>query len=297
MGHSRFSRDDYVAYNTRNSISTNSRREEIFVSRSIPQALDPSKIVLRESCDSVVNPQSTPIIIGLDVTGSMGFIAEAIAKTQLPDLMEAIYAELPVTDPHVMFMGIGDVATDSAPLQVSQFEAGAEPLLDQLRLMYLEGRGGGNNTESYNLPWYFAAHKTAIDSFDKRGVKGFIFTIGDEQPPADISDSDLTRVFGLGQHVSAGNKNALLETVQKKYRVFHIIAEEGSYARSNKTSVRRNWTDLLGPNVVFMRDHKYLPAIVTATLKIANGADIHEVIENSQVSEELRYAFSNALNA
>lgn len=297
MGHSRFSRDDYTAYNTRNLLSATSRREEIFVSRRIPQALDPSKIILRESCDSEANPQSTPIIIGLDVTGSMGFIAEAIAKTQLPDLMEAIYAELPVTDPHIMFMGIGDVYSDQAPLQVSQFEAGAEPLIEQLRLMYLEGNGGGNRTESYNLPWYFAAHKTSIDSLNKRGIKGFIFTIGDEMPPEDISAKDLVKVFGKGQHVDAGNQKQLLDTVQEKYRVFHVIAEEGHFARSRRAEVRAAWTDLLGPNAIFMRDHTYLPAIVTATLKIANGADINEVIAASQVADELRYAFHNALNS
>lgn len=297
MGHARFDRGDYESYRTAHNITAKSTREQVFTSRRIPDILNPSKIVVRESCDSDLNPNSTPIILGLDITGSMGFIAEEIAKTQLPDLMEAIYAELPVTDPHVMFMGIGDVATDAAPLQVSQFEAGAVPLIEQLRKMWLEGNGGGNNTESYNLPWYFAAHKTVIDSFDKRGQKGFIFTMGDEMPPTEISDRGLAKTFGVGQHVSAGSNQKLLDEVEQRYRVFHIIVEEGGYARGRLSAVRGAWTELLGPNAIFMRNHHHLTAIVTATLQIANGGDINEIIANSQAGDELRYAFSNALNS
>lgn len=295
MGNARFSRDDYTSYTATRGISAKSTRDKVFTSRKIPEGLDPSKIKLRESCDSEANPLSTPIIFGLDVTGSMGFVAEAIAKTQLPDLMEAIYTELPVTDPHFMFMGIGDVACDQAPLQVSQFEAGAEPLMEQLREIFIEGCGGGNNTESYNLPWYFAANKTKIDSFEKRGVKGFLFTIGDEMPPTDISARDLTKTFGKGQHPSAGNMQELLATAQQQFRVFHIIAEEGHYAQLNKNKVRERWTQLLGPNAIFLRDHRFLTAVVTATLQIANGADLETVVKNSQAREELEYAFANAI--
>ena len=126
--------------------------------------MDPSKITLRESCDSVDNPNSVPIILGLDVTGSMGRYAELIAKKYLPDLMTAIIERSPVADPHLMFMGIGDARmNDSAPLQVSQFEADIR-ILESLREIYLEGGGGGNSNESYDLAWYFGANKTKIDS-------------------------------------------------------------------------------------------------------------------------------------
>jgi hypothetical protein len=297
MGSERFTRAAYETYATTTSLRSSSR-EEVFTSRNIPQALDPKKILLRESCDSALNPQSTPIIFGLDVTGSMGFIPEYVAKEGLPDVVERIYEELPVTDPHVMFMGIGDVYDDQAPLQVSQFEAGAVTLIEQLRTLWLEGHGGGNNTESYDLPWYFAAHKTAIDSFDKRGEKGFIFTFGDEMPPHKdgLSARDLKRTFGEGQHIAAGTTKQLLEEVQKRYQVFHIIAEEGSYCRGYRLpSVQQAWVDLLGPNVIMMKNHKDLAEIIVATLKIAKGADIKTILKESEIKENLKHAFSNAV--
>lgn len=52
----------------------------------------------------------------------------------------------------------------------------------QLEKLWLEKGGGGNCCESYTLPWYFAALHTAIDWFEKRGQKGYLFTVGDELP-------------------------------------------------------------------------------------------------------------------
>src|SRR5581483_4857808 len=187
MGTERYSRAVYNTYADSHALHS-ATREQVFASRHLNQALDPKKVTVRESCDSEANPRSTPIILGLDVTGSMGFIAETIAKDGLPKLMEGIYEQMPVTDPHLMFMGIGDAAAhDEAPLQVSQFEAGALPLIEQLRELWLEGGGGGNHCESYNLPWHFAAHKTAIDCYTKRGEKGYLITSGDEMPPEPFS--------------------------------------------------------------------------------------------------------------
>lgn len=293
MGYDRFSTNSYRAYSDTHRLRSASR-DEVFQSRSIPQALDPAKINIRESCDSELNPSSTPIILGLDVTGSMGFVAEHIAKDGLPVLMERIYQEKPVSDPHLMFMGIGDVFSDRAPLQVSQFEAGAIPLIEQLRQMWIEGNGGGNSFESYNLPWYFAAFKTSIDSFTKRGQKGYIFTIGDELPPPELTEQQLKKVFGAGQFQSVST-HSLLNLVSERYKVFHVVAEEGSFARSWKDRVRGEWTEILGPNVIMMRDHRQLPEIIVSALNIDRGVGIDIVLSESNISKDLEYAFVNAL--
>jgi hypothetical protein len=296
MGNHRFDSNEYVSYRSTHKLESKSR-EQIFESRYLPAGLDPAKIMLRESCDSAANPSSTPVIFGLDVTGSMGFVAENIAREGLQPLMESIYEDQPVTDPHIMFMGIGDVrASDQAPLQVSQFEAGAIPLIEQLRTLYLESGGGGNHHESYDLPWYFAAHRTKIDSFDRRGQKGFLFTIGDEPPPpTPLSKEHLRRVFGSNDVPEVESIQSLLSVVQEKYKVFHIVTEEGSHFRHYPDNVASAWNKLLGPNVIFLRNHKKLADVVTATLKIAQGEDIYDVIESSNCPDDLRHAFKNAL--
>ena len=139
MGYARWSHDDwshYVRGNLRKSI------DEIFSQRLDPD-LDPSKISYRESRDSEENPLSTPIIVAVDQTGSMGFLAESLIREGLGTLVESIYARVPVTDPHVMCMAFGDAWTDTAPLQVTQFEADIR-IAEQLSKFYIEANGGGN---------------------------------------------------------------------------------------------------------------------------------------------------------
>lgn len=291
MGYSRWSSDSYTDYSTTNNLQTLSR-EQVFKQSCIHKSLDPSKIAIRESCNSVLNPASTPIIFGLDVTGSMGFVAETIAKSKLNDVMARIIEEKPVTDPHLMFMGIGDIRSDEAPLQVSQFETDLK-IIEELRKLYLEGRGGGNHTESYDLPWYFAAHRTQIDSLN-RGKKGYLFTIGDELPPdAPLPMASLASLMGSHDIPKAPPVKQLLKHAESMYKVFHIIAEEGTECTRGYgvTAVRKAWIDLLGPNVIFMRDHTYLDDIVIAVLKVAEGIDLSKAVNEAKNPKEIKYAF------
>lgn len=296
MGNARWTTSSYDTYATTTSYRS-ATRAEVFSNRSMPQELDPSKIVIRESCDSVDNPNSTPIILALDVTGSMGEYAEKIAKDGLPELMGRIYEEKPVDDPHIMFMGIDDIHADrGGSLQVSQFEADIK-VLEGLRKIWLVSGGGGNNSESYDLAWHFAATKTKIESFDKRGKKGFLFTFGDEEAPYEnLSERDLQRVYGTGEFKTL-TPSETLALAKEKYNVFHVIIEQGSYAAARLTKVRASWKEIMSNNVLFLKDFRDLSDVVVATMKIANGADLHEVIAESKKPEALTYAFSSSIES
>ena len=149
-GTSRWDSDAWTSYTASTAAMP---RDKIFKSTSgMKEYLNPKGIKVRESRDSAINPESNAIIVGIDVTGSMGMIAEALAREGLGVLFNEILNRKPVSDPHVMFMAIGDANCDSAPLQVSQFECN-DAVIEQLTDIYLEGRGGGNDFESYNLPW------------------------------------------------------------------------------------------------------------------------------------------------
>jgi len=98
-------------------------RQQIFSRSGINPQFDPAQIKVRESVDSPDNPNSTPIIVALDVTGSMGKIPEALIKDGLGTMAKEILDRKPVSDPHIMFMAVGDAYSDNAPLQATQFEA------------------------------------------------------------------------------------------------------------------------------------------------------------------------------
>lgn len=300
MGGSRWSSDDYQSYADTTSYRTMSR-EQVF-SHKVDEKLDPRNVKvgkgervglqLRESIISEQNPNPTPIILGLDVTGSMGMVAEQIAKIELPKLMTQIHETGVVSDPHVMFMGIDDVfAQGHGALQTSYFEPDLQ-IVEQLRKLWLVGNGGGNGSESYDLAWYFAGKHTYLDSYEKQGRKGFLFTFGDEPAPYQtVSVQSLKTIFGDKGDYESMTPAASLASAQQKFNVFHIAIEKGGSSRDTRSS----WTNMLGSNVIFLKDTQYLTEVVIATMAIAQGANIEAVIAESACPQVLTYAFSNGL--
>lgn len=271
MGSARYTADDWTAYSSKHI--TGKSVDAVYASRTINAALDPKDVKIRESCDSDVNPNSTAIIVGLDVSGSMDSVLDVIAQKGLNTLITEIYARNPVPDPHVMVMGIGDVeAGDSAPLQVSQFEADIR-IAEQLTNIYFEKRGGGNNYESYALAWYFAAMHTRIDCFEKRQKKGFIFTIGDEEPTPYLRASDLSRILGYTPQKDY-TADELLTMAQRQYEVFHCIIEEGNHCRGGGLKkVQDKWRKLLGQHVLSVSDHTKIAEVIVSALQVVSGED------------------------
>ena len=170
MGHAKWDPSAWSAYAR---ATRGKSRSELFTSTRMKAALNPAKIKMRESRDSDEDLASTPIIVGIDVTGSMGMLAEALVKRGLKPLFEEILDRKPVTDPHVMAMAIGDAYYDRAPLEATQFEADLR-IVEQLRELWLEGGGGGNRGESYSLAHAFAGLKTATDAYELRGKRGLV---------------------------------------------------------------------------------------------------------------------------
>lgn len=294
MGFGRWEDTGRAAYNTTSTLAAAATHyKEVFTESNIVEALDPKKINVRESRDSEENPESNAIILALDVTGSMGDIAHQIAKDGLGKIIEGILEQKPVSDPHILFSAIGDVTCDSAPLQASQFEVDHR-IIEQLNQIYVEGGGGGNRTESYDLPWYFAANMTSIDCFEKRNKKGYLFTFGDEEPPSGVTKRQVKHFIGREAQGDYSAKD-LLEAASEKYHVFHVIIEEGWYANSvGAKRVTKNWKRLMGNRALPLDNYQYLPELVLAAMHVSEGANVEEVIashEKEEVKVTLRHAF------
>jgi len=251
---------------------------QIFTATTLRESLDPKKMknLMRESCDDTVCPESTAIIVGLDETGSMHVIPKYMVDTGFPKLFEEIYNRKPVTNPQIMFMGIGDDRVDSHPMQISQFEAGMT-LAPQLTDIYLEGNGGGNCTEGYTFAWYMAAMHTKIDCFDKRGKKGFLFTVGDEGPNMILRREDIQRVIGTEV---AGDLTAqqLLDMVTRQYHVFHVMVEEGNHFHHYGRDVTKQWKALLGERALLMSDYTKLSEVIVSTIQSIAGDSVANIV-------------------
>ncbi|AQT06277.1 hypothetical protein [Acetobacter persici] len=278
MGNGRFSSSDWDGFSTSSTVGRSTR--EIFTASKLHDGLNPAlaRNLTREARDSASNPNSTPLIVGLDVTGSMHRIPDYMVRDGLPVLFKNIYDRRPVPDPQIMFAGIGDVVYDRAPLQVSQFEADIS-IAEQLKDLYLEGGGGGNTSESYPLVWYFAGMHTSTDSFEKRKKKGYLFTIGDEMAPESVTAAEIEKVMGVRPQQDFLTTD-LLDLASRAWNVFHITIEEGFNYRHMKDRVRSNWTGLLGERALFLSDYTKLSELIVSTIQISEGESAETVADS-----------------
>jgi hypothetical protein len=218
-------------------------QQQVFKQVKCHPLMDPKGVRLRESRDGADHPESLGIVFALDVTGSMGEIPKLMATQELPTFMK-ILIDIQIRDPQVLFMAIGDAISDSAPLQVGQFESTAE-LMDQwLTWTYLEGHGGGSGEESYELGLYFLALHSEMDCTVKRKKRGYLFMTGDEMPYPTLSRHVVEAVTGdsLDEDLSC---EEIVAEVQKTYVPFFIIPD---HARARRCE--RRWRDLLGDHVL-----------------------------------------------
>lgn len=192
--------------------------QELFGARYLDPALDP-KGVIRECCDNAEHPETVPVILALDVTGSMGKSAVEVAK-KLNVIMTQLYGK--VKDVEFMIMGIGDLAYDRSPIQASQYESDIR-IAEQLDKVYFEFGGGGNKYESYTAAWYFGANHTKLDCLE-RGKKGLIITMGDERLNPYLPAAELRRATGDNLQADVETKE-LYQEVIKKFDVYHLTVE------------------------------------------------------------------------
>lgn len=258
--------------------------QQIFKSRSINNAMDPNGVDIRESRDSEEHPNSLAIVLALDVTGSMGSIPHYLVKKGLPDVMDGIIQK-GIKDPQLLFLGIGDHECDSSPLQVGQFES-SDDLLDKwLTDIWLEGGGGGNDGESYQLAWYFASKHTAIDCFEKRGEKGFLFTVGDEKVLPELSRSAIKGIMGEGQH-EAVTSMELIDKASERYHVYHLHIKNGSNGR--RQDVMDSWKQLMGDRLIIVDDHKDVPRIIEDIVTGNSGQELSVAVADSITTDDAK---------
>jgi hypothetical protein len=267
MGSTRFDAGTYSAYAT----ATSSRTADSFTAKATKHEFDPKMIKVRESVKSDLNPHPTPVIVGLDVTGSMAKVVEA-CRRGLGTLFEEIIARDPVSDPHVLAMAIGDMDFDRSPVQATQFEADPVTIGKQIEELHVERGGGGNQHESYLGPLYFALMRTKCDAFNE-GRKGFLFTVGDELPQTKLTKEQIERWFG-DQATKDYTAEELLASVERNWHVFHVVIEEGNGVMSvGRERTQKEWSDIMGQRVIMLSDHTKMAEVIISTIEVIQGRD------------------------
>lgn len=222
------------------SISGNYLAQEMFKQRHIAPELDPYN-VMRECCDNEEHPNTVPVVICLDTTGSMGYVGVEVAK-KLNVIITELYKRY--MDIEIMVMGIGDLAYDRAPVQISQFESDIR-IAEQLDKVFMERGGGGNGYESYSAAWYFGLKHCKLDCWN-RGKKGIIITTGDEPLNPYLPARYLNTISGDTNEADV-ETNALYNAASEKYDIYHIaINDSGTSYSYYESRIKSTFGGLLG---------------------------------------------------
>jgi hypothetical protein len=246
--------------------------QEVFRQTSIHPAMNPFGVKFRESRDSKEHPRSLGIVFALDVSGSMGAIPELLARKELPQFMKTL-TTCNVESPQVLFMAFTDHEYDGRPLQVGQFETTAE-LMDQwLVRCSLSGGGSsapsyasksGQGFESYDLAFYFAAKHTAMDCWEKRKKKGYLFVTGDE-PPYSHARADVVKHV-IGDDISDMTLAEVVAAAKEKFEPFFLIPDAG-----RAQGILEAWRAVLGDRVIVLEGPEDTTGVAAGLVALGEG--------------------------
>ncbi|MEU0520978.1 hypothetical protein [Streptosporangium sp. NPDC006007] len=256
--------------------------------RTVHRDLDPHGVTARESRNSGEHPDTLAVAVLFDVTGSMRGVPRTL-QSRLPDLLGLLLRKDYATDPQILFGSIGDATCDRAPLQIGQFESDNR-MDDDLGKILLEGGGGGQMTESYELAMYFMARHTSLDCFEKRGRRGYLFIIGDELPYPKVKRREVRQVIGddLRRDIPTGE---IVTELTRMYDVYYILPAGAGHAGDGQ--VLAAWRELLGQNVLELDD---LDAVCeTIALTVGLGEDAIDLDEGLSDLDELGSASGEAV--
>ena len=288
MGSGSFTTTSFKAYSTsrgrtvdaKGTVTSNSL-QDFYTQTKIHKDLKPYKVV-RECCDSEEHPNTIPVIIGLDVTGSMGRACVKTAQS-LNTIITSLYDKF--NDIEFMIMGIGDLAYDHAPIQASQFESDVR-IAEHLDKVYMEHGGGGNGFESYTAAWYFGLHHTKLDCW-KRGKKGIIITMGDEPLNPYLPKYPLEKITGDNLEADVETKD-LYELTKEKFDIYHIAIDDfDDCYQIYKSRVDKTFKDVLKENYKVSTLDELPSTIVKCIENSVNGYSTENSVESANNNSNL----------
>lgn len=209
-----------------------------------------------ESRDSTDHPNSVPVFVSFDVTGSN--IDRAVdAQKKLPNLMELLHKYLP--DPQVAVAANDDFnSVGKESIQISDFESDNR-VDEHIRSIRLVGIGVGNNGESYDLMLFAAARLIVTDSMEKRAKKGYLFIYADEPIFTKVQAIEVKSTFGITIERDIPIAE-IVEEVQRSWNVFML------YPIGGYLDAREQYVKLFGKDSVIDVQHPNLICELIASI-------------------------------
>ncbi len=233
--------------------------------------------VMREVCVTDEHPDPTAMLVWLDVTGS-NYDAAKVVHSKLPNLQAYLKDGNFCSDPQINVSAVGDATSDNFPLQFGQYESDNR-LDDQIAALILEGAGGGQQCETYELGAYMAARHVHQEAYELYGKKGFVFFIGDEKPYPTVKNDYSRGRWGDAGHTLKSltgdtigepiDTKALFDELKEKNHVFFLFQKQGAYQASE---IVPEWERVLGrENIIELDDPGTVVEVIAALVARFEG--------------------------
>lgn len=184
-----------------------------------------------------------PLVILCDVTGSMGEWPATIFS-KLPYLEHEARTEYLGEDVEICFGAIGDAYSDKFPVQMRPFAKGVD-LKTSLEGLVVEGGGGGQETESYELAAFYCARNIDMP----KAIKPVLIMIGDEAP-YDFVDKAQAEGITYGTLTGRLSVKDVFAELQRKFSVYLIRKPYGASATNARsaadTKIHAKWAEVIG---------------------------------------------------
>lgn len=178
--------------------------------------------------------------------------------------------------PSICISAIGDYQYDNVPMQIGQFESGIE-IDDDITKLYLEGGGGGNDHESYEMALYFLARMVDADEFEKRNGKGYAFIICDESLHGVVSKAGVKSVFGVTEQADIPIET-IMEEVLAKWELFVIVPNMTAHFKNDRYKTR--WKQFLKQRLILLDDPNEIVNTIAATIGMTEGVDLDDITKD-----------------
>jgi hypothetical protein len=148
------------------------------------------------------------------------------------------------------FIGVGDAAADDDyPLQVMPFAKGAD-IKTNLEKLVIEGGGGGNISESYEIAALYLARNVTFP----KDAKPIAVFVGDEIPAEDVSKRTAERFSIIMQEQCLSTKEIFQELKTKGWTLFFVRKTPTGNTRNSNENVHSTWVKLVGEDHIAVLD-------------------------------------------